>query len=65
MPRPGARFPGMCFSTFDLKTELTPLVVDVFWIAGFPVPQRERERERERLPKGNLPLSEVPPSAIT
>ena len=29
---------------------------EVFWTSGFPVPVRER------LPQGNLPLSEVPPS---
>ena len=46
----------MCFSAFDLKTELAPCVFEVFRISGFPVPVRER------LPKGNLPLSEVSPS---
>ena len=44
------------FLTFCSKSELTPCVFEVFWISGFPVPVRER------LPKGNLPLSEVPPS---
>ncbi len=48
--------PGMCFLIFCSKSELTPCVFEVFWISGFPVPVRER------LPKGNLPLSEVPPS---
>ena len=53
----GATSPGMfLFLTFCSKSELTPCVFEVFWISGFPVPVRER------LPKGNLPLSEVPPS---
>ena len=52
----GRGSPPLCFLTFYLKTELTPCVFEVFWISEFPVPVRER------LPKGNLPLSEVPPS---
>ena len=31
------------FLTFDRKTELAPLVFEVFWISGFPVPVRERD----------------------
>ena len=56
VPRGGGGFPPLCFVTFYLKSELTPCVFEVFWISGFPVPVRER------LPEGNLPLSEVPPS---
>ncbi len=52
----GARALALRLSTIDPKSELTPLVFQHFQISGFLVPVRER------LPKGNQPLSEVPPS---
>ena len=35
----------LCFLTFYLESELTPLVVEFFQISGFLVLVRERERE--------------------
>ena len=52
----GGGFPSICVLILSLKTELAQFVFEVFWISGLPVPVRER------LPKGNLPLSDVPPS---
>ena len=34
--------PPVCFSTFWLKTAISPSVFDVFRFTGFPVPVRER-----------------------